>query len=238
MTFTDLQSRVASYLDRTDLTTNIINWINDARIDIALRHNFKYLYVEASAATVAGTKRYALPADYLGHLLVWCANKKLMKLEAREADELTKTDSSQTVYPRTLTVEDESTIDSTTTSGPPDYYIERGMEFELYPTPGSVYTMTVHYYQQPTTWTSLSGSSYDYMSTFHYEAVIWGASLRGAMFLDDDDNTAKFGKLYEESIKEMIRREKDQNREDMTIRFRTYKDYDLTQFKRRMKVTS
>ena len=232
MIFGDIQTRVAAYLDRSDLTTYIQNWINDTRVDIALKYNFKYLYTEASASTVATTKKYALPSDYLGHLVVWCANKKLMKIDPREADELTKTDHTQTAYPRVLTVEGASTIDATTTSGPPDYYIERGMEFELYPTPDSVYTLTVSYYQQPVAWTAAQSASYDYMSTFHYEAIIWGASLRGAMFLDDDDNTAKFGGLYDKAITEMVKREKDTTHEDTHPRLKSYKDFDLTTFKR------
>jgi len=236
MNFSTMQDRVASYLDRTDLTTYIRNWINDTRVDIALKYNFKYLYTEASASTVAGTKRYALPSDYLGHLVIWCANKKLMKLDSREADELTKTDSAQVAYPRILTTEGGSTIDSTSTTGPPDYYIERGMEFELYPTPHSTYTMTISYYQQPLTWTSAQGTAYDYMSTFHYEAIMWGACLRGAMYLDDDENTSKFGTLYERSIMEMIKREKDTTHEDSHPRMKTYRDFDLTTFKRGFRI--
>jgi hypothetical protein len=233
--------RVRQYLDRSDLQAHIPNWINDTRVDIALKYNFKYLYTEASASCVAGTKKYALPSDYLGHLVVWCANKKLMKLDPREADELTKTDSAQTAYPRELPVENNSTIDATTTIGPPDYYIERGMEIEMYPTPSSTYTITVSYYQQPTSWANTSitasdGSAYDYMSTFHFEAIIWGTCLRGAMFLDDDENTAKFQALYDRSLAEMVKREQDMKHEDTHPRMKSWKDFDLTTFKRGMRI--
>jgi len=238
MNFGDIQDRTAAYLDRTDLTSYIRNWINDTRVDIALKYNFKYLYTEASASTVAGTKRYALPSDYLGHLVVWCANKKLMKIDPREADELTKTDSAQTAYPRILTVEGGSTIDASTTSGPPDYYIERGMEVELYPTPNSTYTMTVSYYQQPASWSAAQSASYDYLSTFHYEAIIWGTCLRGAMYLDDDPNTEKFGRLYEKALGEMIKREKDTTHEDSHVRMKSYKDFQLTTLKRGFRISS
>ena len=240
MYFGTMHTRVKQYLDRSDVDDKIVNWINDTRVDIALRYNFNYLYVEASAATVAGTKRYSLPSDYLGHLVLWCANKKLVKLEGREADDLTKTDSEQTAYPRTLTVEGSTEINASITSGPPDYYFERGMEFELYPTPNAVYTMTISYYQQPATWAAAqtATNAYDYMSTFHFETIIWGACARGAAYLDDEEDMQRFQKLYDDSVMNMIRREKDSKQQDMTYRMRTYKDYDLTQFKRRMKVTA
>lgn len=242
MNFTNMCTRTEQYMDRTDLHTNctadptyIENWINDTRIDIALKYNFRYLYTEASASTVASTKKYALPSDYLGHLVIWCANKKLARIDAREADELTKTDSSQTAYPRLVPVEDNANINSTVTTGPPDYYIERGMEFELYPTPDAIYTTTISYYQQPATFDE--NTDYDYMSTFHYEAIVWGTCLRGAMFLDDDENTEKFGKLYERALTEMLKREQDSKHEDQHYRMKTYKDLDLTTLKRVLRVS-
>lgn len=244
MNFSTIASRVEQYMDRKDLHTDcsdsptkIENWINDTRVDLALKHNFRYLYTEASATCTVGTKRYALPADYLGHLVVWCANKKLMRVDPREFDELSKTNHDQVVYPRSLTVEDGSTIDSTTTNGPPDYYIERGMEFELYPTPDAAYTITVSYYQQPTAYDHTQTTAYDYMMIFHYEAVIWGACVRGAMYLDDDANVEKFTKLYDKAITEMLKREQDIKHEDQHYRMKTYKDFDLTQSKRLFRVS-
>ena len=234
----DIRSRVRDYLDRSDLDTRIDGWVNDTRLDLALKYNFRYLYAESTAPTTVGTARYALPADYLGHLVLWCGAKKLMRVSQREFDELTLTDVDADASPRQLPLEGGSSVTTTSIAGPPDYYIERGMEVDLYPTPDAVYTLTLRYYAQPATWTvgSSTDSSYDYITTFHPEAVIWGVCLRGAMYLDDDQKKATFAAAYKSTVEEMVLRERASLLEDQHARFKTWQDYDLTTFKRMMKV--
>jgi len=223
------------YLDRSDLDTMVNNWIDDTRLDLALKYNFHYLYTESCANTVAGSATYALPSDFLGHETVWCANKKLARLTAREFDELTETNHDATANPRQLTIEDGSTVTETTNSGPPDYYVHRGMNIELYPTPGEVYVIRIKYYAQPVAFTA--DADYDYITTFHPEAVIWGSALRGAIYLDDDQKIGKFEGAYGNAIQELTKREQDFKNEDQHHRIKSYKDYDLTTFKRLFKIT-
>lgn len=236
MIYSTIQDRVAKYLDRTDLTTHIQGWIDDTRKDLALKWPFKYLYVESTASTIANQATYALPDDYLGHLNVWCGNKKLARLTTAEADDLAGTDVDATAVVRTLTFESGTTVSIAAASGPPDYYIDKGMEFDLYPVPNAVYTLTIKYYAQPATFTA--NSDYDYISTFHFEAIIWGASVRGAMFLDDKEKLAAFGKAYDAAIQEMVQRERMFEKQDQHFRLRDWRDYDLTTFKRIMKVVT
>lgn len=238
MTRETIRSRVAAYLDRTDLDTKIKQWIEDTRMDLALKYPFKYLYAEATASTSSGTAKYAMPSDYLGHAVLWCGSKKLVKLTPREFDELTQTDVDAAAVPRELTVESGTSTTTTSISGPPDYYIERGMEFELYPTPDATYTLRIKYYATPSAWTTATtyDDSYDYITTFHYDAVIWGTSLRGAVYLDDDAKKQNFAAAYNTAIQEMIKREKDFESEDQHPRMKTWTEYDLTTFKRMFRI--
>lgn len=239
MTRGTIRSRVEYYLDRSDLRALIYGWIEDTRLDLALKHDFRYLYAESSVSTTASTKTYALPVDYLGHATVWCAYKKLARLTAREFDELTDTDHEATAYPRALTIEDGSSVFQTENSGPPDYYVERGVNIELYPTPDATHTLTYKYYASPTSWTSIDttdDANYDYITTFHGEAVIWGAALRGAIYLDDDQKAIKFEKHYQLAVQEMIKREKKFENEDQHFRMKTWKDFEATTFKRLFKI--
>jgi hypothetical protein len=235
MIYSDLQDRVASYLDRSDLTTKIQGWIDDARKDLALKWPFKYLYVESTTSTVANQATYALPDDYLGHLNVWCGSKKLVRLSTQEADNLAVTDIDASAIVRNLTFESGTTVSIADAAGAPDYYIDKGMEFDLYPTPDAAYTLTIKYYAQPTTF--VSGSEYDYISTFHFEAIIWGAALRGAMFLDDKEKLTSFGQAYDSAIQEMVQREKMFEKQDQVFRLRDWRDFDLTTFKRMQKIS-
>jgi len=230
----DIRDRVADYLDRSDLTTRINNWINDVRRDIALKYNFNYLYAEATCTTSAGSARYALPEDYLGHLTIMLDDKKLMKVAPREFDELTGIDHDVTTTTGYLTYS-EDTGDETST---PDYYVDRGMEIELYPAPDAAYTLKMRYYAQPEEWTD--DANEDYVSRFHYEAMIWGVCLRGAMFLEEDNKIAIYAQAYQSAIDEMIKREHEQYQKpkDNFSRIKTWQDFDPTTFKRKVKVVT
>lgn len=229
---------MVDYLDRTDLNTKIENWINDTRLDLALKYNFRFLYVEASTTTEVGSARYSLPSDYLGHLVVWATGKKLMRVSPREFDELTLTDSDSEAQPRQLPLEAGTSVTTTSIGGYPDYYVERGMEIDLYPTPDGEYDLTLKYYAQPEEYETGTGgdAEEDYLMRFHPEAIIWGAALRGAIYLDDEQKKANFAAAYKVSIEEMIAREKQNLTEDTHPRMKDYKDFDLTTFKRMVRI--
>lgn len=243
MNYATIQTRVAEYLDRDDLEVKIRGWINDTRKDIAIKGDFDYLYTESTTTTTAGCANYALPADFLALLGVWLDYKKLAKLRPREADELTQTDSSATAAVLYLTTE-QGLVD-TDMVGTPDYYIERGMELQLYPCPGGAYTLRLKYYAQPADWdesvatydAATDGVNFDYITTFHFEAVIWGAALRGAIYLDDAEKKASYGQAYDNAVKEMLAREVKKQQRDTKVRVKTWKDFDVETFQRIHKVT-
>lgn len=227
-----LSGRIYDYLDYALTDTKIIGWINDTRRDLALKYDFNYLYEEATVSTEVGSARYALPSDYLGHLTIFCDYKKLERIGAREFDSLGETDSSTTNFNAVLPTE-SSVLNGV---GSPDYYIDRGMEIDLYPIPGSVYTLTLKYYAQPVDWTTSLDS--DYISTFHPEAIIFGAALRGSLYLDDEQKKANYGAAYDAAIKEMINNEKFKIGADKRPRMKTWKDFDLSTFKRMTRMNS
>ena len=223
-----LSARVEDYLDYDGLGNKILNWINDTRRDLALKYDFNYLYEEATLSTESGSARYALPADYLGHLTIFCNYKKLERVGAREFDSLGETDSSASNFYPLLPTEDSTTdVDNT---GSPDYYIDRGMEIDLYPVPDKVYTLSLNYYAQPSDWTK--GDDSDYISTFHPEAIIFGSALRGALYLDDEAKKTSYAAAYDAAIKEMIQNEKRRGGADKRPRMKDYQDFDLVTFKR------
>jgi hypothetical protein len=232
----NIRDRVVDYLDRSDLNTKIENWINDTRLDLALKYNFRYLYTEATSTMTIGTARVALPTDYLGHLVIWMGAKKLMRVSAREFDELTSTDIDAGASPRQLTI--ESSVSTSSISAPPDYYVERGMEIDVYPTPDAAYTMTLKYYAQPEVYATGTGgdTEEDYIMRFHPETVIWGAALRGSIYLDDEEKKANFAAAYQAATGEMILRERINLQEDTHPRMKDWKDFDLTTFKRMTRV--
>jgi hypothetical protein len=239
MQYSTMVGRVAEYLDRTDLGTadsspvsssKIGLWINDARKDIALKYDFNYLYEEASISTSANSAIYELPTYYMGHLTVLCEYKKLARISAREFDELYYTRKGEETSPSTLELNEGSDA----TAGMPEYYIDRGMYIQLFPKPDAAYTVIMKYYAQPSDFGA--GSAEDYMSRFHFEAIIFGAALRGSLYLDDIQKIENFRGAYDRSLQEIVKREKDTKTKDTHVRWKSSRDYDLIQFRQLMRI--
>ncbi len=239
MIYSEITDRIAEYLDRTDLGTSasspissskIGKYINDTRKDVSLKYDFNYLYEEATISTSAGTATYSLPSDYMGHLTILCDQKKLTRVGAREFDELYYYEDDAITNPTTLQFNESDDA----TSGFPEYYIDRGMYIQLFPEPGDTYTITMKYYAQPANFTT--GTDEDYMSRFHFEAIIFGAALRGAIFLDDVAKITIFKEAYGLAINEIVKREKETKVKDSHVRIKSWKDYDLSTFRQLQRI--
>jgi hypothetical protein len=225
---------VVAYLDnRTDMTTLIQQYINDARRSIATEYNFNYLYTETTFSTVVASARYNFPADFLGQENLFLGTKKLIRILPNEFDSIHGMNTP-------ISATDGAVRFLYTTSGmeqgEPDYYIDRGMQFDLWPTPGSVYVVTIKYYANPADF--INPTDYDYISTFHTEAIIFGAALRGAIFLEDDAKIQKYSGIYETELKKIIKKEKDKKATDVIVRFKSFKDFDVSQLKRIVKINN
>jgi len=220
-----MRERTAKYLDRDDLDGDINVWMQDARQDLALTYNFHYLYKEATTNVSAGQNRYALSSDYLDHLTLFyqeggaSIGKKLGRVNPGIWDEFSG-----------------MTETTCAASGEPTYYVVFGRELEVHPTPNTACTadsgkLKIRYYSKAPSLTA--DNDEDYMAMHHYEAIIYGACVRGTMFLNDLDNFGKWQKAYEASKKIMLQREKDREVSDnKSIRMRHWKDYDVEMLRR------
>jgi hypothetical protein len=224
MEASDMRDRVAHYLDRDDLNAKINHWMQDSRQDLALTYNFHYLYKEATTNVSAGQCRYTLSSDYLDHLTLFYyeggnIGKKLGRISPGIFDEMAG-----------LT---ETTCAG---SGVPEYYIMYGREIELSPTPNGTCTadggkLKIRYYSKAPSLTA--DDDEDYMAIHHYEAIIYGACIRGCLFLNDLNNLQKWQKAYEDAKRVMLMREKDREVSDnKSVRMRHWKDYDVGMMRR------
>jgi len=235
MNFSTIQSRVTEYLEnRTDLETKIANWVNDTRKDLALEYDFDYLYVEATVSTSAGSARYALPSDFIGSENIWLGTKPLTRLYLGERDMSAPNDVDNSLG-EVFLLSTESAMNGDNQSVP-DYYVIRGFEIELWPVPDASYVMKLKYYAQPTDFTV--GAASDHISNFHFDAIIWGSALRGAIYLDDDNKVQKYEAYYNKAIQKMIMKEKRKAAKDQHPRMKSYKDFYLATFKNKMRVTT
>jgi len=159
-TYAQLKSEVAKNIGRTDLDTEISNWVNDALIQVAREalaeygHIFNVLWSSTSFTTTASTKTYSLPSDLLllydVVLIDGTNSRKLTQIFPRQFDKVLP-------YPEAYS------------TARPEYYIIWGSDLELYPIPdGSTYS---------TGTASLSGGT-----TVIGSGTEWSANVKAGYF--------------------------------------------------------
>ena len=72
--YSDLQAAVASWLNRSDLTAQIPDFINLAEVWMMRELRLRLLETEASLTPTTGARTTALPADYREPLNLWFVN--------------------------------------------------------------------------------------------------------------------------------------------------------------------
>ena len=130
--YTDLQSTIADYLARTDLTTQIPLFIqlaeNRLRRDLRIRAMLKV----ATASTTASDPTVSLPSDFLEMRDLHIESSPIQTLVYQNPSNFFR-----------------NTKASTADSGAPKFYTVMGSEFQFAPIPDSAYTLKMVYYALP-----------------------------------------------------------------------------------------
>lgn len=128
--YTDLKATVADYLARSDLTTQIPDFIqlaeNRLRRDIRTRFMLKVV----TTTTTAGDKTVALPTDFLAMRGLYLQTTPVSTIEYL---------SNPSFFANART----------TDSGVPTKYTVLASEFQFAPIPDSAYTLNMLYYAAP-----------------------------------------------------------------------------------------
>ena len=131
--YTDLQSTIADYLARTDLTTQIPLFIqlaeNRLRRDLRIRPMLKVV----TTLTTASDPTVALPSDFLEMRDLHIESSPIQTLVYQNPSNFYR-----------------NTKASTADSGAPKFYTVMGSEFQFAPIPDSEYTLKMVYYAAPT----------------------------------------------------------------------------------------
>jgi len=140
--YTDLQSTVADYLARTDLTTQIPLFIqmaeNRLRRDLRIRPMLKVV----TTTTTSGDATIAIPSDFL--------EMRDLHIEANPIHTLIYQNPSNFF---------RNTKAGTLSGGYPNNYTIMGSEFQFAPIPDATYTLKMVYYAAPTYLSSTNPSN-------------------------------------------------------------------------------
>jgi len=229
LNYGELKQRVTWFLDRTDLTTQISAWVNDARLQLAnpvlpdkTLVEWPWLWTDSYLTTAAGSADYALPSDFLSHLQV------LLEKSTGQKKKL---------HGYTQKGWDEQMLSSLSyleSNGEPSEYALIGQTLRLHPPPDAAYILRLYYYARPTAFSSDSQS--DYMSNTYPYLIIHRTVLLGAVFLDDTAKIKMHAPLAQKELVDAVLREKDKKHQDVTHVMRTWKDFGKNSFVNRFQL--
>lgn len=179
-TYAELQSAVANWLNRDDLTDRIPEFITlaEARFNRVIRA--PDMLTRNDSFTVDGQYE-DLPTGFLEASRVVLATSPVTQLEYLTPQEL-----SEVRHTRT-------------SSGKPAYYTVAGGSFEFLPTPDSAYTASVLYYARLTA----VSSSFNWLATAHPDIYLFGALCEAEPYIQNDGRLVLWEARLQKALTEL-----------------------------------
>lgn len=177
-TYAELQSSIADWLLRDDLTSVIPTFISlaEAKFNRRIRD---YRMVKRATAQV-DTAYFAIPSDWQENIRFQLNTSPITTLEYVTPDQA---------------AEEKRLYNS---SGRPAFFTMIGDEFQIVPAPDSTYDAELTYYAKIP---ALSGSNTsNWLLTKAPDIYLYGALMEAAPYLDDDARIQVWGGLLEQSM--------------------------------------
>jgi hypothetical protein len=177
--YTTLKSTIADYLARSDLTSQIPDFItlaeNRLRRDLRIRQMLKYV----TTNTVAGDGTVALPSDFLAMRDLHIETNPVSVIEYQSPSNFFRNA-------------------RTTDSGLPTMYTVLATEFKFAPVPDSAYTLHMLYYAAPT-YLSSTNSSNAFLANCP-DLLLYAALGEAEPYLMNDERLQTWASLYQRGL--------------------------------------
>jgi hypothetical protein len=178
-TYSELQSEIASYLARTDLTAQIPNFIQKAELRLRRELRIRQMLKVSTTTTAANDSTVELPTDYLQMRDLHLNTNPIQTIEY--------------VSPSNFYRNTWSTV-----IGLPRQYTVLSQEFQFAPIPDSTYTLQMLYYAAPP-FLSSSNASNVFMNVCP-DLLLYGALGEAEPYLMNDARLATWAQLYDRGL--------------------------------------
>ena len=181
-TYAELQSAVADWLDRTDLTAAITNFITIAESEFNRTIRHRKMITRADATI--DSEYSATPADWYQTVSLILKTDPVCSLEyvTNEAMNALK--------------------ESGSAPGKPLYYSHVGTEIQAYPAPdGTGYSGELVYYAQVPALSDSNTSNW--LLDLAPDIYLYGSLKQSAMYLRDDERTGMWAALYQRAVDDL-----------------------------------
>ena len=201
----NLQTSIADWLNRSDLTNVIPDFITlaEAQLNRELRH---YRMMNQQTANLE-TQYSATPSDWLQTIRIHLNDTSKSLLKQTSAEEIAK-------------LRDEGDD----AKGKPQYYSHIGDLIEVYPSPDLTYTIEILYYQKIPPLGSSPDASTNWLLTMSPDVYLYGSLLQASPYLQNDERMAVWGTSYQGAINGIMG-ESDNTRHsagNLKLRIRSY----------------
>jgi hypothetical protein len=177
--YADLKAKVADYLSRSDLTSQIEDFITGAEIRLRRELRIREALKVVTASTTIGDSTLGLPSDYNMMRDLHLVSNPVGVLEYM---------SPSAFYNNTNSV----------ISGQPRQYTILAQEIQFAPIPDSVYTVQMLYYAQPP-FLSSTNSSNIFLAVCP-DLLLYGALGEAEPYLMNDGRLQTWATLYERGL--------------------------------------
>mgnify|MGYP003634270715 FL=1 len=189
-TYAELQTSIANWLNRDDLTAVIPDFISltEAGINRDLRH---YRMINRVDATL--DSRYVqMPTDWMETVRFSITSGNTYKIELVSRDDML-----------------EYRQNTADVSGRPRFYANIGDTIEVFPTPDAEYQMQLQYYAKTPALSNTNTANW--LLTAAPDIYLYGALVQSAPYLNDDARIQTWAALYQ-SVLDSLQKASDDTR--------------------------
>jgi hypothetical protein len=177
--YSTLKTAVANYLGRSDLTSQIPDFITLAELRLSREIRTRKLLKSVTTTTTAGDSTVALPSDFQQLRDIYLDGNPRISL--------------QYLSPSTFTRNAQATV-----SGKPAVYTTLAQEFEFAPIPDKAYTVELLYYFKPVAMSD-SVASNEFLANYP-DALLYASLAEAEPYLMNDARIQVWSSMYDRAI--------------------------------------
>jgi hypothetical protein len=178
-TYSDLQTSIANYLARSDLTSQIPDFITFAENRLRRELRIRQMLKSVTTATVSGDNTIEIPADFLQVRDFVVMTNPIQPLSYSSPSALSND-------PRASEV------------GVPKSYTILANDFQVSPAPDGIYTVKLLYFSAPA-YLSSSNTSNVFLTTAP-DALLYASLIEAEPYLMNDARINTWGTMYDRAI--------------------------------------
>lgn len=182
MTYAELKTAIANYLNRSDLTSDIDTFIDNVEAELNRRLRTKDMIKRATAT--ADSQYLSVPTDWIEAINVEITSNDFSPLFQQSIESLD-------VYRKA----------NNNSTGQPVYFAMVDDSIELAPTPDVEYTLQLTYYAKISALSDSNTSNF--VSVSHPDVYLYGALKHASIFLMEDERIPMFTQQFEKALEEM-----------------------------------